>query len=89
MIEIYKKIPQESRQKKQFSMPLSLEIISECSDYGLTHWDKLHFADLLSIIISMRIKKARQYLEQEYRAKLQKRGINSIRKATEKDFDNL
>ena len=70
-------------------MPLSLEIISECGEYGITNWDKLHFIDLLSIIYSRRIRNGQQYLEQQYQSRLRQRGIASVTKATTKDFDNL
>ena len=90
MIEIYKKINQKIPvQKKQFSMPLSLQIITECGEYGITNWDKLHLFDLLSIIYNRRIRDAQRFLDEQYRARLQKRGIESITPATTKDFDEL
>lgn len=89
MIEIYKKINQGTGRKKQFSMPLSLELITECGEYGITNWDKLHVVDLLSIIYGIRIRNAENYLDQQRQAKMQQRGIQSITKASTEDFDNL
>ena len=89
MIEIYKKIDQGQQRTKQISMPLSLEIISECGDYGITGWERLHFADLLSIIYSRRIRDGQRYLDEQHQSRLRERGIKSITKATEADFDSL
>ena len=89
MIEIYKKANQLTPRKKQFSMPLSLEIITDCGEYGITNWDKLHIVDFLSIIYGVRIRRAENYLEQQRQAKMQQRGIQSITKASTEDFDNL
>lgn len=90
MIEIYKKInQQEPVRKKQFSMPFSLEIITECGDYGITNWDKLHVVDLISMIYGRRIRNAQNYLDQLQKTRLQKRGIESISQATTNDFNNL
>lgn len=89
MIDVFKKINQGQPHTKQFSMPLSLEIITECGDYGITGWERLHFADLLSIIYGKRIRNAQRYLDEQYQSKLKQRGIASVTKATTKDFDNL
>lgn len=89
MIEVYKKINQGQQRTKQISMPLSLEIISECGEYGITGWERLHFADLLSIIYSRRIRDGQRYLDEQHQSRLRERGIKSITKATEADFDSL
>ena len=89
MIGLYKKVNQGQVRKKQFSMPLSLEMITECSEYRITGWERLHIVDLFSIIYGMRIRKLQNYLDEQYRARLQKRGIESITPATSKDFDEL
>lgn len=89
MIDIFKKLNQGQPRTKQFSMPLSLEIITECGDYGITGWERLHFADLLSIIYGKRIRNAQRYLDEQHKSRLRERGIASITKATEADFDNL
>lgn len=86
MISIYEKIP--NREKQQFSMPLSLRIIKESSQNNID-WKCLHIADLFSIIYSIRIDNAKQYLERQRQEAMNKRGISSISKATESDFDNL
>ena len=86
MVAIYKQIP--NTQKPQFVMPLSLRIIKEASEYGID-WKCLHIADLFSIIYSIRIDNAKQYLEQKRQERMHKRGIAEIRQATEQDFDNL
>ena len=89
MIEIYKKINQGQQRTKQISMPLSLEIISECGEYGITGWERLHLADLLSIIYYRRIRAGQQCLDERHKSRLRERGIASSTKATEADFDNL
>ena len=86
MVAIYKQIP--NTQKPQFVMPLSLRIIKEASENGID-WKCLHIADLFSIIYSIRIENAKQYLEQKRQERMHKRGISEIRQANEQDFDNL
>ena len=86
MVAIYKQIP--NTQKPQFVMPLSLRIIKEASESGID-WKCLHIADLFSIIYSIRIENAKQYLEQKRQERMHKRGISEIRQANEQDFDNL
>ena len=86
MIQIFKKI--KNIEKPQFSMPLSLQLIKECSEYGIDYRN-LHIIDLYSIIYSIRIDNAKQYLEQERHKRLSSRGISSIQQATEEDFNNL
>lgn len=86
MVAIYKQIP--NTQKPQFVMPLSLRIIKEASESGID-WKCLHIADLFSIIYSIRIDNAKQYLEQKRQERMHKRGISEIRQANEQDFDNL
>lgn len=86
MIKTFDKI--KNKEQSQFSMPLSLRIIKESSQAGID-WKCLHIVDLFSIIYSIRIDNAKQYLEHKRQEEMQKRGINSIVKATETDFDNL
>lgn len=86
MIQIFKKI--KNIEKPQFSMPLSLQLIKESSSCGIDY-KNLHIIDLYSIIYSIRIDNAKQYLEQERNKKLMNRGISSIQQATEEDFNNL
>lgn len=86
MVNVYKNIPKTN--KPRFSMPLSLEIIKECSEYRIDYKD-LHIADLFSIIYSIRIDNANRYLEQERQQKLNKRGIRNIEQANQDDFDRL
>lgn len=87
MIAIYKKINTQQA-KSQFTMPLSLRIIKEASEYGID-WKYLHIADLFSIIYSIRIDNAKRYLEQKRQEKMHKRGIAEIRPASIEDFDKL
>lgn len=86
MIQIFKKI--KNVEKPQFSMPLSLQLIKESASFGIDY-KNLHIIDLYSIIYSIRIDNAKQYLEHERQQKLSKKGISSIQKATEEDFNNL
>lgn len=86
MIKTFEKI--KDVEKPQFSMPLSLRIIKESSQNHID-WKCLHIIDLYSIIYSIRIDNAKQYLKQQRQQMLSKRGISSVSKATEEDFDNL
>lgn len=86
MIKTFEKI--KNVDKPQFSMPLSLRLIRECSQNNID-WKCLHIVDLFSIIYSIRIDNAKQYLEQQRQQAMHEKGIKSITKATEQDFDNL
>ena len=86
MINIYNKINETT--KSQFTMPLSLRIIKEASKNGID-WKCLHIADLFSIIYSIRIDNAEQWLTHQRQEKLSKMGISKVERATAQDFDNL
>ena len=86
MVKTFEKI--KNTAKPQFTMPLSLRIIKESSQVGID-WKYLHIVDLFSIIYSIRIDNAKQYLEQQRQKRMSEKGIQSISKATEEDFDNL
>lgn len=86
MIKLFKKIPQA--EKSEFSMPLSLRLMKECASYNID-WRYLHIADLFSIIYSMRIDNAKNYLAHIRQQKLNEKGIKSITKANEDDFNKL
>lgn len=86
MIRLFKRI--DEKEIPEFSMPLSLRIIKEFGQNGI-QWQSLHFADVLSLSYSLKIDNARQYLRHKRQEELSKRGISSIAKATEADFDNL
>lgn len=86
MIDLYKKIYRDS--KVDFIMPLSLRIIKEASEHNIDY-KSLHIADLYSIIYSIRIDNAKQYLQQKQKQKMDSAGISEIRKATVDDFDRL
>ena len=86
MNEIYKQIPRGN--KKQFSMPTSLELIKESSSAGID-WKCLHIVDLLSIIYSIRIDDAKRWLSEQKQQKLAKKGIARIENANAQDFENL
>lgn len=87
MIDIYKKI-KVGGQKRQFSMPLSLRYIKELSAAKIDY-KGLHIIDLTSLVYSLRIDSAMQYLENERQRKMSKRGIAEYRQATEADFNAL
>lgn len=87
MIDIYKKI-KVGGQKRQFSMPLSLRYIKELSAAKIDY-KGLHIIDLTSLVYSLRIDSAMQYLENERQSKMSKRGIAEYRQATEADFNAL
>lgn len=86
MIKVFEKLPDQ--EKPKFSMPLSLRLIKECALYNI-NWKDLHIADLFSIIYSYRIDNANLYLKQLRQQRLNERGIQSVSKATEEDFDRL
>ena len=86
MIKVFEKLP--NREKPQFSMPLSLRLIKECATYNID-WKWLHIADLFSILYSIRIDNAIMFLKQQRQQRLSEKGIQSVTKATEEDFDKL
>lgn len=86
MIKVFEKLPNQNKPK--FSMPLSLRLMKECASYNID-WKCLHIADLFSIIYSIRIDNANNYLENQRQQKLSQKGIKSVTKATDEDFDNL
>ena len=86
MVNIFRKI--DVQDSSQFSMPLGLRIIKESATAGID-WKCLHIIDLFSIIYSIRIDNAKQYLKQQRQEKWAKRGIKEVKKANAQDFDNL
>jgi hypothetical protein len=86
MISLFNKI--EEKETPQFSMPLSLRIIKEFGQNGIDY-KGIHLTDILSIYYSLKIDSAKQYLQHKRQEEMSKRGISSITKATEQDFDNL
>jgi hypothetical protein len=86
MIKLFERI--EEKETPQFSMPLSLRIIKEFGQNGIDH-KGIHLTDVLSIYYSLKIDSAKQYLQHKRQEEMSKRGISSITKATEQDFDNL
>ena len=86
MIKVFEKLP--SQEKPKFSMPLSLRLIKESAMYNID-WKCLHIADLFSILYSIRIDNAINYLKQQRQQRLSEKGIQSVTKATEEDFDKL
>lgn len=69
-------------------MPASLRWRKELGAAGVAV-DGLHLTDIVSIIYSLRIDNAVQYLEYKRQEAMQKRGVKEVRAATEEDFDNL
>ncbi len=88
MIETYKRLNIPDITKEQFSMPLSLRYLKEIGQAGID-WKELHLIDLTSLIYSLRIDTARQKMEMDKQKRLSERGISSVSKATEADFDAL
>lgn len=87
-MRVYNKIPDSLKIKPQFSMPLSLRYIKESGQYNID-WKSLHIIDLYSIIYSIRIDNANNWLKQQRQLKMQERGVSSINQATKEDFENL
>jgi hypothetical protein len=86
MISLFDKI--EEKETPSFSMPLSLRIIKEFGQNGIDY-KGIHLTDILSIYYSLKIDSAKQYLNHKRQEEMQRRGISSISKATEQDFDSL
>ncbi len=86
MIETYKKI--DNNKEIKFTMPLSLRIKKECFENNID-FKGIHIIDLLSIIYSIRIKNAENYIEHKRQERMNKAGVKSINKASASDFDNL
>ena len=87
MLATYKNIKTNASQQR-FSMPLSLRYIKELASAGVD-WHGLHIIDLTSLIYSLRIDNARQYLERKRQEQLSRRGIRNVQSATAADFDAL
>lgn len=87
-MRVYKKIPDSLAVKSQFSMPLSLRLIKESGQNNID-WKQLHIIDLYSILYSIRIDKANEWLRNQRQIKMQEKGISSITQATKEDFDKL
>jgi hypothetical protein len=86
LIRLFEKI--EEKEIPSFSMPLSLRIIKEFGQNGIDY-KGLHLTDVLSIYYSLKIDSAKQCLNYKRQEEMSKRGISSITKATEADFDSL
>jgi hypothetical protein len=86
MIKLFERI--EEKETPQFSMPLSLRIIKEFGQNGIDY-KGIHLTDVLSIFYSLKIDSAKEYLKHKRQEEMQKRGISTITKATEADFDSL
>ena len=86
MVKLFERI--EEKESPQFSMPLSLRIIKEFGQNGIDY-KGIHLTDILSIYYSLKIDSVRQYLQHKRQEEMSKRGISSISKATEADFDAL
>lgn len=69
-------------------MPLSLRLIKESGQANID-WKCLHIIDLYSILYSIRIDSANNWLYQQKQMKLQQKGISSIKQASEEDFNEL
>lgn len=69
-------------------MPKSLIYLKVLGAAGID-WQGLHLIDLTSLVYSIWIDSAMQYLENERKSKMSKRGIAEYRKATEADFNAL
>lgn len=73
---------------KNFSMPLGLRTIKECARFGV-EWRGIHIVDLFSLIYSYRIDTFNERIKEKRKAELSKRGIRSVKRASETDFDSL
>ena len=69
-------------------MPLSLRLIKESGQSNID-WKCLHIVDLYSILYSIRIDSANNWLNQQRQMKLKEKGISSIKKASLEDFNEL
>ena len=84
MIRIYQKI--DLKGISVYTMPNALKWRKELQGINYTG---LHLIDILSLLYSLRIDNAVQYLEQKGKEKMQEQGIRSVTQATEEDFDKL
>ena len=69
-------------------MPLSLRYIKELAASGID-WRGLHVIDVFSLVCSLRIDTAREYLRRQAQSRMENAGIKSISRATASDLDAL
>lgn len=89
MVAIYAKIREPATEKPEnHLMPLSLRYIKELAASGI-EWRGLHMIDLFSLVCSLRIDTAREYLQKKAQSRMDNAGIKSISRATASDLDAL
>lgn len=74
--ELYGKIP-DSAKRKQLKLPFSLFILKKCINLNIIKTD-IHLIDLQVLIISLEIDSVQQLLDEQYKRKLNERGISSV-----------
>lgn len=85
---VFERIGPKSFPKERHLMPLSLRIIKELGVAGID-WRGLHVIDVFSLVCSIRIDNAREWLHYRAQEKMAKAGVKRITPATQADFDAL
>lgn len=89
MVAVYQKIREPSiKTSENHLMPLSLRYIKELAASGID-WRGLHVIDVFSLVCSLRIDTAREYLRRQAQSRMENAGIKSISRATASDLDAL
>lgn len=89
MVAVFKKIREPSmKTSENHLMPLSLRYIKELASAGID-WSGLHIIDVFSLVCSLRIDTAREYLRRQAQNRMENAGIKSISRATAGDLDAL
>ena len=84
MIRLYQKINHKGI--SVYTVPNSLKWRKELQGINI---NGLHLTDVISLVYSIRIDNAIQYLQEKGQEQMRKNGIGSITPATEEDFDKL
>lgn len=91
LINLGKKIPSKSKISSSIHLSSALRLILDCSKYKVdgTIIKSLHFFDLQSLVIALRIDTISKELALLRQKQLSEKGIENIAPATEEDFNNL
>ena len=89
MVAVYQKIREPLMKiSENHLMPLSLRYIKELAASGID-WRGLHIIDVFSLVCSLRIDTALEYLRKQAQSRMENAGIKSISRATAGDLDAL
>lgn len=86
--KVFERIGSNPFPKERHLMPLSLRTIKELGAAGID-WRKIHVIDAFSLVCSIRIDNAREWLRYRAQERMTKAGVKRVTPATQADFDAL